>query len=69
MDNEGDDDYSWYNIVSKRKSIEQNSDGSSSNNNKKNHVGENEDINHDATVVTLVVIEVVEVVVLTELEV
>jgi len=55
--------------VSKRKSIEQNSDGSSSNNNKKNHVGENEDINHDATVVTLVVIEVVEVVVLTELEV
>jgi hypothetical protein len=53
MDNEagGDDegDYSSYNIVSKRKSIEQNSDGSSSNNNKKNHVGENEDINHDAS--------------------
>jgi hypothetical protein len=43
-------DYSSYNIVSKRKSIEQNSDGSSSNNiNKKNHVGENEDINHDAS--------------------
>ena len=35
--------------MSKRKSIEQNSDGSSSNNNKKNHVGENEDINHDAS--------------------
>jgi hypothetical protein len=35
--------------VSKRKSIEQTSDGSSSNNNKKNHVGENEDINHDAS--------------------
>ena len=54
MDNEagGDDDeadYSSYNIVSKRKSIEQTSDGSSSNNNKKNHVGENEDINHDAS--------------------
>ena len=53
MDNEagGDDeaDYSSYNIVSKRKSIEQNSDGSSSSNNKKNHVGENEDINHDAS--------------------
>jgi hypothetical protein len=49
MDNEaggGDDeaDYSSYNIVSKRKSIEQTSDGS----NKKNHVGENEDIIHDA---------------------
>ena len=54
MDNEagGDDhegDYSSYNIVSKRRSIEQTSDGSSSNNNKKNHVGENEDINHDAS--------------------
>ena len=35
--------------MSKRKSIEQTSDGSSSNNNKKNHVGENEDINHDAS--------------------
>ncbi len=53
IDNEagGDDeaDYSSYNIVSKRKSIEQNSDGSSTNNNKKNHIGENEDINHDAS--------------------
>ena len=43
MDNEagGDDegDYSSYNIVSKKRSIEQNSDGSNSNN--KNHVGEN----------------------------
>jgi hypothetical protein len=53
MDNEaGDDDddegdYSSYNIVSKRRSIEQNSDGSRSI--KKNHVGENEDINHDAS--------------------
>ena len=35
--------------MSKRKSIEQNSDGSSTNNNKKNHIGENEDINHDAS--------------------
>ena len=47
MDNEagGDDevDYSWYNIVWKMRSIEQNSDGSSINN-KKNHVCENEDI-------------------------
>ena len=40
-------DYSSYNIVSKKRSIEQNSDGISSN--KKNHVGENEDINHDAS--------------------
>ena len=38
-------DYSSYNKVSKRRSIEQTSDGS----NKKNHVGENEDINHDAS--------------------
>ena len=41
-------DYSSYNIVSKRRSIEQNNDGSSSNNNS-NHVGENEAINHDAS--------------------
>ena len=49
MDNEaGDDDdgdYSSYNTLSKRRYIEQTSDGS----NKKNHVGENEDINHDAS--------------------
>ena len=49
MDNEAGDgdegDYSSYNTVSKRRSNEQTSDGS----NKKNHVGENEDINHDAS--------------------